>query len=252
MDVGDTETGMDKVCRRQEHTIAAADRDPHLDLEPYASVAVPGWKRALDVVCASTGLMVLSPLFMLVTIMIKIVSPGPLFFRQERVGYLGRHFTALKFRTMKVDTDTSVHEDYVRDLIRTGMVMKKLHNDPRIIPFGNLFRKSGIDELPQLINVLRGEMSLVGPRPCLPVEFDEYLPWQKRRFHTPPGITGLWQVSGKNRLTFDEMIRLDITYEQKRSLGLDLKIILKTLPALINIVTEDTFTKKGDWNGQKN
>jgi len=181
--------------------------DPLLGLEPYLGVAIPGWKRAFDMVCSSTGLIVLSPLLMLVAIMIKIVSPGPAFFVQERVGYLGKHFGLLKFRTMKADTDTSVHEDYIRELMKTGESMKKLEHDPRIIPCGNLLRKTGLDELPQLINVVRGQMSLVGPRPCLPVEFEEYLQWHKRRFYTAPGITGLWQVSGKNRLTFKEMIR---------------------------------------------
>jgi len=213
-------------------------KDPLLGLEPYLGVAIPGWKRAFDIICSSTGLIVLSPLLMLVAVMIKIVSPGPIFFVQERVGYLGKHFGLLKFRTMKADTDTSVHEDYVRELMRTGESMKKLEHDPRIIPFGNLLRKTGIDELPQLINVVRGQMSLVGPRPCLPVEFEEYLQWHKRRFYTAPGITGLWQVSGKNRLNFKEMIRRDITYEQKRSLELDLKILFKTFPAVASIMKE--------------
>lgn len=212
--------------------------DPLLGLEPYLGVAIPGWKRAFDMVCSSTGLIVLSPLLMLVAIMIKIVSPGPVFFVQERVGYLGKHFGLLKFRTMKADTDTSVHEDYIRELMKTGESMKKLEHDPRIISCGNLLRKTGLDELPQLINVVRGQMSLVGPRPCLPVEFEGYLQWHKRRFYTAPGITGLWQVSGKNRLTFKEMIRRDITYEQKRSLGLDLKILFKTFPAVANIMKE--------------
>jgi len=219
--------------------------DPLLGLEPYLGVAIPGWKRAFDMICSSTGLIVLSPLLMLVAIMIKIVSPGPVFFVQERVGYLGKHFGLLKVRTMKAGTDTSVHEDYVRELMRTGESMKKLGHDPRIIPFGNLFRKTGIDELPQLINVVRGQMSLVGPRPCLPAEFEEYLQWHKRRFYTAPGITGLWQVSGKNRLTFKEMIRRDITYEQKRSLGLDLKILFKTLPAVAGIMRGDTVIQEG-------
>ncbi|MBW2202647.1 MAG: sugar transferase [Deltaproteobacteria bacterium] len=212
--------------------------DPLLGLEPYLGVAIPGWKRAFDMICSSTGLIVLSPLLMLVAIMIKIVSPGPVFFVQERVGYLGKHFGLLKFRTMKANTDTSVHEDYIRELMKTGESMKKLEHDPRIIPCGNLLRKTGLDELPQLINVVRGQMSLVGPRPCLPVEFEGYLQWHKRRFYTAPGITGLWQVSGKNRLTFKEMIRRDITYEQKRSLGLDLKILFKTFPAVANIMKE--------------
>lgn len=210
---------------------------PPLGLEPYLGVAIPDWKRIFDIICSSIGLMVLSPLFLLIAIMIKIVSPGPVFFIQERVGYLGRHFGLKKFRTMKAETDTAVHEDHVRELIKSGGSMRKLDDDPRIIPFGKILRKSGADELPQLINVLCGQMTLVGPRPCLPSEFEEYLRWHKRRFYTAPGITGLWQVSGKNRLTFKKMIRLDITYEQERSLIFDLKILLKTLPVVANIAT---------------
>jgi len=136
---------------------------------------------------------------------------------------------------MFVDADTTTHQGHLHHLMNSNAPMMKmdLQGDPRIIPFGLFLRASGLDELPQLINVLRGEMSLVGPRPCLPYEYDKYLPWQKKRFGTVPGLTGLWQVSGKNKTTFVEMIQLDIKYAKNKSLWWDLKIILMTVPALI-------------------
>lgn len=141
----------------------------------------------------------------------------------------------LKFRTMFVGADTVSHQGHLHQLISSDGPMIKMdaHGDSRIILFGRLLRSSGLDELPQLINVLRGEMSLVGPRPCLSYESDKYLPWQKERFQAMPGLTGLWQVSGKNRTTFVEMMRLDIKYARDRTLWLDVKIILKTIPVLM-------------------
>jgi lipopolysaccharide/colanic/teichoic acid biosynthesis glycosyltransferase len=135
---------------------------------------------------------------------------------------------------MHVNADTTPHRDYVQGLINDEKIMTKLDNgkDRRIIPFGNLLRATGIDELPQLINVLLGDMSLVGPRPCLPYEVQEYSPWQMRRFDAVPGLTGLWQVSGKNRTTFKEMMRLDIGYAKKRAFLLDMMIFLRTIPAI--------------------
>jgi lipopolysaccharide/colanic/teichoic acid biosynthesis glycosyltransferase len=172
---------------------------------------------------------------LLTALIIKATSNGPLLFRQERIGLLGRKFTLLKFRTMNPGSDTAVHEAHVARLMASNEPMTKLDSrgDARLIPFGRLLRAAGLDELPQLINVLRGEMSLVGPRPCLPAEYDRHLPWQKYRFQTLPGLTGLWQVSGKNRTTFSEMIDLDLQYVRKRTLWLDLKIILKTIPLVL-------------------
>jgi hypothetical protein len=143
---------------------------------------------------------------------------------------------------MKPSTDTRSHQDYLNELIKTEKPMTKLdkYNDPRIIPFGKLLRKTSIDELPQLLNVLRGEMSLVGPRPCLPYEANEYLKWHKYRFDIKPGMTGLWQVSGKNRLSFKEMIRLDILYSKRMRFWLDIWILIKTIPTLISM-TIDKF-----------
>jgi lipopolysaccharide/colanic/teichoic acid biosynthesis glycosyltransferase len=162
-------------------------------------------------------------------------SRGPVFFRQRRVGYKGREFTCYKFRTMQVDADTKDASGPLSGhLMGTEVPMTKLdaRRDPRLIPLGACCAPAGLDELPQLINVVRGEMSLVGPRPCIPTNTRLYQPWQRRRFDAVPGLTGLWQVSGKNRTTFNEMIRLDIEYSERLSLWLDLKIILKTLPAL--------------------
>jgi lipopolysaccharide/colanic/teichoic acid biosynthesis glycosyltransferase len=178
---------------------------------------------------------ILAACALLMTLVMKLVSPGPVFFRQERVGYLGRRFQCFKFRTMKVGSDTASHQAYFKELVGTNAPMQKLdgRGDNRLIPGGWLLRASGLDELPQFINILRGEMSLVGPRPCLPAEYDLYLPWQRERFTAMPGLTGLWQVSGKNRTTFDEMIRLDIRYAGSVSLGMDLWIMTATVPALL-------------------
>jgi lipopolysaccharide/colanic/teichoic acid biosynthesis glycosyltransferase len=143
---------------------------------------------------------------------------------------------------MAAGTDTAVHEAHIARLIETNVPMTKLdaHGDVRLIPLGWLLRAAGLDELPQLFNVLRGEMSFVGPRPCLPSEYSRYLPWQKERLHTLPGLTGLWQVSGKNRTNFNEMIELDIKYIHSRSLLLDLGIMLKTIPTVLDEVKEVT------------
>ena len=195
---------------------------------------MPGWKRALDL----SLVLFLSPALLLiggiVAALIKLGSPGPVFFRQMRVGYKGKQFTCFKFRTMRVDADTDSHRRHTQDLIRSQTPMIKLdaRRDPRLIPFGSILRVTGLDELPQLINVLRGEMSLVGPRPCIPYECEAYESWHWGRFDAVPGLTGLWQVSGKNRTTFNEMVKLDIAYAQNMNLRLDLKIVFKTVPAL--------------------
>jgi lipopolysaccharide/colanic/teichoic acid biosynthesis glycosyltransferase len=194
-------------------------------------------KRAYDIFGSAVLLIALSPIFAAVALYIKIVSPGPVFFRQKRIGYRGRSFTMIKFRTMRMGSDNvSVHKDYLKDLINTGdKVMTKLdtEKDDRLIPLAGILRRSCIDELPQLINVFKGDMSLVGPRPCLDYEAREFALWQRRRFHTIPGMTGLWQVSGKNRLTFQEMMRLDIRYANRRNAAMDLMISFRTVPAIL-------------------
>jgi lipopolysaccharide/colanic/teichoic acid biosynthesis glycosyltransferase len=199
---------------------------------------IPRWKRILDVVFILLILPLVLPLAVLIAVLIRMVSAGPVLFRQERVGHLGQRFMCLKFRTMFVGTETATHQGHLHHLINSDAPMVKLdaHGDSRIIPLGLLLRSSGLDELPQLINVLRGEMSLVGPRPCLAYECDNYLPWQRERFNTLPGLTGLWQVSGKNQTTFTEMMQLDINYARDKTLWLDLTIILKTIPAILGQV----------------
>ncbi len=204
------------------------------------------WKRPLDALLILLVLPILIPLAALVVLLIRSGSPGPILFRQNRVGHLGRRFMCFKFRTMFVDAETTAHEGHLQQLMDSDAPMTKMDSagDPRIVPFGLLLRASGLDELPQLINVLRGEMSLVGPRPCLPYEFDQYLPWQKERFQTVPGLTGLWQVSGKNKTTFVEMIQLDIRYAKYKTVWWDLKIILMTGPALVIQMVEARQARK--------
>jgi len=195
---------------------------------------LPMWKRGLDLALLAFLLPGLLLAGAIVAMIVKLGSRGPLFFCQKRVGYKGRHFTCYKFRTMKPNAETESHRRYTQELIKSSARMVKLdeRRDPRLIPFGSLLRACGLDELPQLLNVLRGEMSLVGPRPCIPYECEAYQPWHWQRFDAAPGLTGLWQVSGKNRTTFEQMVRLDIQYARTKSLWLDLQIIFKTVPAL--------------------
>ncbi|MCJ7500731.1 sugar transferase [bacterium] len=207
----------------------------------------PVWKRAYDLFGSTVLLVVFSPVFVAVALFIKIVSPGPVFFRQQRIGYRGRSFTMIKFRTMRIGSDNvSVHEDYLKELINSdGKAMTKLDTgtDDRLIPLAGILRRSCIDEIPQLINVFKGDMSLVGPRPCLDYEAREFALWQRRRFHTVPGMTGLWQVSGKNRLTFKEMMRLDIRYANRNNAFMDFMISLKTIPAILGQVKDAVSSK---------
>jgi exopolysaccharide production protein ExoY len=201
---------------------------------------IPSWKRILDVSCILLALPLWLFLFILIALWIKIVSRGPVFFRQERVGYRGNQFMILKFRTMKSNVETAIHERHLEQLIQTDRPMTKLDasGDPRIIRGGRLLRATGLDELPQLFNVLRGEMSLVGPRPCTFNEFRRYQPWQQERANAAPGLTGYWQVNGKNKTTFTEMINLDVFYTKNLSLRLDLAIMLRTVPAIVSQVLE--------------
>ena len=203
------------------------------------------WKRTLDTLLILLALPFLIPLALLVALLVRSGSRGPILFQQERVGYQGRRFICFKFRTMFVDADTATHQEHLQQLMTSNTPMVKMDSrgDSRIIPFGLVLRTSGLDELPQLINVLRNEMSLVGPRPCLPFEYEKYLPWQKGRFETVPGLTGLWQVSGKNKTTFVEMIQLDIKYAKNKTLWWDLKIILMTVPALLTQMLETRLAR---------
>jgi lipopolysaccharide/colanic/teichoic acid biosynthesis glycosyltransferase len=205
----------------------------------------PRWKRALDIGLILLTLPLLIPLVLATSAIIRLVSNGPILFKQERVGRGGEKFLCFKFRTMFTNANSTSHEGHLRHLIESNTPMTKMDagGDKRIIPFGVFLRATGLDELPQLINVFRGDMSIVGPRPCLPYEFKYYQPAQYDRFSVVPGLTGLWQVSGKNKTTFQEMVRLDIEYSRRRSLGLDLEIMFKTVPTLLAQVM-DTHGKK--------
>ncbi len=207
-------------------------------------VKTPRWKRALDIAGSLFGLIMCAPLFGLIACYIKIVSPGPVFYRQKRVGRGRKDFTFLKFRSMAYNNNTVNHSHHLKDIINFDKPMDKLdEGDNRIYFGGKILRKTCIDELPQLLNILRGEMSLVGPRPCIPYEADEYERWHTRRFSILPGLTGLWQVSGKNKLTFKQMIKLDINYEKNMSFFLDLKIIVLTIPTVFDLIFEAALRK---------
>ena len=211
------------------------------------NIGLPRWKRELDMAAVLLALPVVLPLSVFIGLLIRLVSTGPILFKQERVGYRGRPFMCLKFRTMHCGAETATHQGHLRQLMDSNVPMTKMDaaGDSRIIPLGRLLRSSGLDELPQLVNVLKGEMSLVGPRPCLAYEAAKYLPWQMERFNAVPGLTGLWQVSGKNRTTFTRMIQLDIEYTRTKTLGLDLRIIFKTIPALLVQMRDNRLQRKG-------
>ncbi len=221
-------------------------RDPIFNPE-LSSRGRRGWnydgiKRAVDLVGSLFLLVALSPLLALIAVLVTLGSPGPVFFRQPRIGHMMKRFTMLKFRTMQVDADPKLHQEFVSRFIRSsgkvdepGATLFKLTGDPRVTPIGRLLRKTSLDELPQLWNVLRGEMSLIGPRPPLPYELVEYKLWHRRRLvEAKPGITGLWQVAGRSRTTFDEMVRLDLRYARGRSFWTDIKILLATPAAVIS------------------
>jgi lipopolysaccharide/colanic/teichoic acid biosynthesis glycosyltransferase len=209
---------------------------------------IPRWKRPLDLLLLFLLLPAILACFVAVAILIKLVSRGPVFFTQERVGYRGRRFRLLKFRSMHPQADTGVHRAHVADLLKSDQPMKKLDGDgdKRLIPFGRELRASGLDELPQLINVLKGDMSIIGPRPCTTYEYELYEDWQKERLNALPGLTGLWQVSGKNRTTFTQMIELDIEYARKASIWLDLEIVARTFPTLAGQVVEHASKTRPD------
>jgi lipopolysaccharide/colanic/teichoic acid biosynthesis glycosyltransferase len=198
----------------------------------------------MDVVGSIVGLILFAPIFVMVALAIRLSSKGPVFFSQVRVGRYGAPFVFLKFRSMYLDNDVHLHKQYVTQLIagqaepqppdRNSQSVYKLTRDPRVTRVGAFLRKTSLDELPQLWNVLTGEMSLVGPRPPIPYEVEAYQIWHRRRvLEAKPGITGLWQVSGRSRLKFDEMVRLDVRYARIRSIWFDIKILLRTPGSVI-------------------
>lgn len=194
-------------------------------------------RRLLDLVVATIALVLLAPLMAAIALAIRAESPGPVIFRQRRLGQGLRPFTVLKFRTMRHEADATVHRDYVHSLIERPQAAQrgqlyKLSVDSRITRVGRFLRSWSLDELPQLVNVLRGEMALVGPRPVIPYEVDRYPERYLPRFTVKPGLTGLWQVSGRNERTYEEMVRFDIEYARQASLLLDLRILAKTVPVV--------------------
>lgn len=230
------------TSRAAEASINTTDAGwPHLDPGP-APWGYETTKRAIDLLGAALGLVLTAPLFAVVAVLIKATSRGPVLFRQERVGRGGRTFTCLKFRTMHRDADDRVHRQYVTHLLvdaqpreggRPGVY--KLAEDDRVTRVGRWLRRTSIDELPQLINVLSGDMSLVGPRPMIPWETELLEPWHRLRFCVKPGLTGLWQVSGRSRLDYRSALRLDVEYVQRRSLRLDLQILARTPAAVVDL-----------------
>jgi lipopolysaccharide/colanic/teichoic acid biosynthesis glycosyltransferase len=205
-------------------------------------------ERTIDVAAAAALLVLTAPLMAIVALLVKVDSPGPALYRGRRLGLGGRPFTVLKFRSMRTDTDDELHRRYVLGLLRgentpnqpasaiaddDNVVAFKLHDDPRVTRVGRWIRATTLDELPQLVNVLRGEMSLVGPRPEVPYALEGYEAWQHERFSVRPGLTGLWQVSGRGDLSPTEMLALDVEYARRRSLRLDLAILARTIPAVL-------------------
>lgn len=202
-------------------------------------------KRALDLAVGTLALVVLSPVLAVIALLVRVTSSGPAIFRQTRIGQFGQPFTVYKFRTMYQAADSRLHQAYVEAYVRgqvqtppdaaAGDAPFKLASDPRITPLGRFLRRSSLDELPQLFNILKGEMSLVGPRPDVPYSVSLYNDWHKQRLAALPGITGLWQVKGRGRVSFDEMVRLDCEYVETQSLWLDVEILIKTIPAVLSM-----------------
>ena len=227
---------------REESFPASPELYPDL-VPPTAGLKMGlGLKRAIDIAGSLAGLILCAPVFAIIAALVKLTSKGPVFFRQSRIGHYGKTFTFLKFRSMYVNNDHTIHKEYVTQLIaakngtaQAGQpVIYKLTADPRVTPIGSFLRRTSLDELPQFLNVLLGHMSLVGPRPPVPYEYRAYQSWHRLRlFAIKPGITGLWQVAGRSRVTFDEMVRLDLRYATQWSLWLDFKILLQTPRAVV-------------------
>jgi lipopolysaccharide/colanic/teichoic acid biosynthesis glycosyltransferase len=232
-----------------EHLVRGTRTPPHFQVfvvPEGATARTEGYplKRCLDIAGALAGLCLLAPLLAVVAAAVALSSPGPVIFKQKRLGKGGIPFTFYKFRSMASNGDDSIHRAFVARLITAGPADKaaadgtqahyKLQSDPRVTPLGKFLRKTSIDELPQLFNVLKGDMSLVGPRPPIPYETAHYQSWHLQRILSiKPGITGLWQVAGRSRVSFNEMVRMDLRYIHDCSLGLDLAILLKTVGVVL-------------------
>ena len=227
---------MNAPCRPGPENPDASDRTP---------IALPPWKRGLDLLCLLFAAPALIPIMAVIALGIRLSSRGSVLFRQERIGFRGRPFLCYKFRSMKESAETQFHQAYLETLISSDKPMAKLDaQDHRLSGMGTLLRASGLDELPQVFNILRGEMSLVGPRPCIRYEYEKYRPEDRERLNAVPGLTGLWQVSGKNKTTFPEMVALDIRYARNLSLGQDLRILFRTFPVIIEQTKEAMERKR--------
>ena len=207
------------------------------------------WKRPLDLLLIALTWPLWAPVMVIVALWITLASKGPVIYWQERIGFCGKRFTMFKFRSMKVSAETASHESHFTHLIESDAPMTKLDavGDSRLIPLGAFLRAAGLDELPQIFNVIRGEMSLVGPRPCTPYELQHYEADQLVRVDVPPGLTGYWQVNGKNRTTFREMIKMDLFYAKNASLLLDLEILARTGTVLADQLMGATVLRKAKY-----
>jgi lipopolysaccharide/colanic/teichoic acid biosynthesis glycosyltransferase len=202
----------------------------------------------MDIAVAGTALLPAAPLMLVIAAAIKCSSKGPALFKQQRIGYKGCLFDCYKFRTMHLNADAKIHRQHLQQLMKSNQKLTKLDKgrDPRVFAVGRWLRSSSLDELPQLINVLKGEMSLIGPRPAIPYEHKQFQPWHRHRVDALPGLTGLWQVSGKNKTTFAEMMRFDRAYTQDETLTQDARIICKTPAVVLEQLLDDLRARHGD------
>lgn len=232
-------------CERPSVELSAhASRHPDLPKEEKKTRFSRLVKRVMDIAVSIAMLILCAPVFLAIALAIKLTSKGPVLFKQERVGQHGLRFGFLKFRSMKCGNNPRIHQEYVQRFIAGEVApsnapdkqkaVYKIQDDPRVTRVGRFLRKTSLDELPQFINVLKGEMSLVGPRPPIPYEVEAYQSWHRRRMLVKPGITGLWQVNGRSRTTFDDMVRLDLRYARTWSPWLDCKILLRTPRAIFS------------------
>jgi len=232
-----------EVVKEMATLQGATDKDQACQVCTLRPIKPYKLKRALDVVAASIGLLIAAPLAAVVSILIKVSSPGPVLFKQLRVGRNGKQFMFYKFRSMRVGNDDSQHRQYIKLFIegreeelrklQGGRKLYKMTSDDRVTAVGKFLRRTSLDELPQLLNVIRGEMSMVGPRPHLPYEVELYKEWHRRRLEGFPGITGWWQIHGRSRVPFDKAVEMDIWYLERQSLILDIRIMLRTVTKAI-------------------
>jgi len=232
------------VLRVASESLALTQNEFFVPVDARRMAGVSGAvKRAIDVIGAGAMILVLAPVMLLIALLVKRSSPGPVIFVQERLGRNGRPFRFLKFRSMRHDADDEIHRQFAAMFINGdddgcrerngGKDVYKLEADPRVTPIGRFLRRTSLDELPQLFNILRGDMSLVGPRPPIAYEIENYQPWHLERLKVTPGLTGLWQVMGRSKVSFDEMVHLDLHYINHWSLALDIEILLRTLPVVV-------------------